>query len=116
MSFLLGKKKKSKKKRKTKNRKNRKRGKKNFDEAHLTGSSPPSPELDLPPILFIATAIVSCVSLEMAPRDIPPVQKRAMISAAGSTSSIEMAAFPGAATSSRQSRRTEGGELAKCCM
>jgi len=72
--------------------------------------------LDLPPIRFIATAIVSCVSLEIAPRDIPPVQKRAMMAAAGSTSSTEIAFLPDAGTSSRQSRRTEGGELAKCCM
>lgn len=48
-------------------------------------TSPPSPELDFPPILFIAIAIASCVSLEIAPRDIPPVQKRCTIEDAGST-------------------------------
>ena len=63
---------------------------------------------------FMAMAIVSCVSREMAPRDMPPVQKRAMMSAAGSTSSIGMGAPAGA--SSRQSRRTDTGELAKWAM
>lgn len=39
-------------------------------------TSPPSPELDFPPNLFIAMAIASWVSLEIAPSDIPPVQNR----------------------------------------
>ncbi len=38
-----------------------------------------------PPMRFMAMAMVSCVSREMAPRDMPPVQKRLMMSAAGST-------------------------------
>jgi hypothetical protein len=58
---------------------------------------------------FIAIAIVSCVSREIAPSDIPPVQKRAMMAAAGSTSSIEMGCAPAAGASSRQSRRTWTG-------
>lgn len=43
---------------------------------HHKLTSPPSPEFDFPPNRFIAIAIASCVSLEIAPRDIPPVQKR----------------------------------------
>jgi len=35
----------------------------------------------------MAMARVSCISLEMAPKDIAPVQKRWTISVAGSTSS-----------------------------
>ena len=36
---------------------------------------------------FMAMAMVSCVSRLMAPSDMPPVQKRSMMAAAGSTSS-----------------------------
>lgn len=75
------------------------------------GSSPPSPELLLPPMRFIAIAIVSCVSRLMAPSDMPPVQKRSMIDATGSTSSI--ATGSASDTSSRQSRSTCTGALAK---
>ena len=82
--------------------------------SHRTGSSPPSPELDLPPMRFMATAIVSCVSREMAPSDMPPVQKRATMAATGSTSSTEIGAPAG--LSSRQSRSTDTGESTKCCM
>src|SRR5436190_5309576 len=53
-----------------------------------SGSSPPSPVLDLAPSWFMATASVSCASLEMEPYDIAPVEKRLTISPAGSTSSI----------------------------
>ena len=49
-------------------------------------SSPPSPVLLLPPILFIAIAIASCASRLSEPNDIAPVTKRFMISVAGSTS------------------------------
>ncbi len=52
-----------------------------------TGSSPPSPVFDRPPIRFIATASVSCASRESEPSDIAPVEKRLTISDAGSTSS-----------------------------
>ena len=38
-----------------------------------------------PPMRFMAMAMVSCVSREMAPSDMPPVQKRVMMSAADST-------------------------------
>jgi len=48
-------------------------------------TSPPSPEFDFPPILFIAIAIASWVSLEIAPSDIPPVQNLWTIATAGST-------------------------------
>jgi hypothetical protein len=41
----------------------------------------------LPLIRFMAMEMVSWVSLEMAPRDMPPVQKRFMMFSAGSTSS-----------------------------
>ena len=61
---------------------------------NLSGSSPPSPVLDLPPILFIATASVVCASREMEPNDIAPVAKRLTISAAVSTSSSSTALRP----------------------
>ena len=51
-------------------------------------SSPPSPVFDLPCRWFIAMAMVSWASSEMAPKDIAPVLKRFTISDAGSTSSI----------------------------
>src|SRR5437879_9150520 len=38
------------------------------------GSSPPSPVLDLPPMRFIAIAMVSWASAEIAPYDIAPVE------------------------------------------
>ena len=53
-----------------------------------SGDSPPSPVLLFPPTRFIATASVSCASLEMEPRLIAPVQNRRKISAAGSTSEM----------------------------
>ena len=52
-----------------------------------SGSSPPSPVFDRPPMRFIATASVSCASRESEPSDIAPVENRLTISAAGSTSS-----------------------------
>ena len=55
---------------------------------YRTGSSPPSPVFERPPIRFIATASVSCASRESEPSDIAPVAKRFTISCAGSTSSI----------------------------
>ena len=54
---------------------------------NLSGSSPPSPVLLLPPIRFIAMAIVSWASRLIDPYDIAPVTKRFMIFSAGSTSS-----------------------------
>ena len=51
-------------------------------------SSPPSPELDRPPSVFIATASVSCASIEIDPYDMAPVENRRTIADAGSTSSI----------------------------
>ena len=44
-----------------------------FKGINLSGSSPPSPVLDLPPILFIAKASVVCASLDIDPKDIAPV-------------------------------------------
>jgi len=61
---------------------------------------------------FMATAMVSWVSREMAPRDMPPVQNRLMISSADCTSSMGMAGPTG--VSSRQSLSTETGLLSKC--
>mmetsp|Transcript_18787 Transcript_18787/g.45136 ORF Transcript_18787/g.45136 Transcript_18787/m.45136 type:complete len:204 (-) Transcript_18787:2076-2687(-) len=55
-----------------------------------TTSSPPSPELDLPPTRFTAMARVSWASRLSAPRLIAPVQNRVMISDMGSTSSMGM--------------------------
>ena len=53
-----------------------------------SGSSPPSPVLDLPPSWFMAMARVSCASWEMEPYDMAPVENRLTISETGSTSSI----------------------------
>src|SRR3954469_4641795 len=39
-----------------------------------SGSSPPSPVFDLPPIRFMAMARVSCASAEIEPYDIAPVE------------------------------------------
>ncbi len=72
-----------------------------------TGSSPPSPVLDLPPMRFIAMARVSCASLEMEPSDIAPVVKRLTISRAGSTSSRGM----GFSTKSKRPRSVENRAL-----
>lgn len=82
--------------------------------SHRTGSSPPSPELDLPPMRFMATAIVSCVSREMAPSDMPPVQNRRMMSSTGSTSSTGTG-FRSDLNSS-MSRSTWAGEFLKWSM
>src|SRR5918994_2179256 len=59
-----------------------------------SGSSPPSPVLDLPPSRFMAIARVSCASLEMEPYDMAPVEKRLTISETGSTSSMEIGSRP----------------------
>ncbi len=66
-----------------------------------TGSSPPSPVFERPPIRFIATASVSCASRESEPSDIAPVEKRLTISEAGSTSSSGIAAAVGVRKRSR---------------
>jgi hypothetical protein len=55
--------------------------------AEPAGSSPPSPELALPPIRFSPAASVSCASADSAPCDIAPVENRAVIASTGSTSS-----------------------------
>ena len=52
-----------------------------------TGSSPPSPVLERPPMRFIAIASVSCASREIEPSDMAPVENRFTISLAGWTSS-----------------------------
>lgn len=70
----------------------------------VKSTSPPSPELDFPPNLFIAIAIASCVSLEIAPRDIPPVQKRWTMEDADSTFPTGIGAL--SLLNSRRSRRT----------
>ena len=53
-----------------------------------SGSSPPSPVLDLAPSRFIATANVSCASPEIDPYDMAPVENRRTIDSTGSTSSM----------------------------
>ena len=55
--------------------------------SYVSGSSPPSPELDLAPTWFIAIARASCASGESAPSDIAVLTKRLTTSLAGSTSS-----------------------------
>ena len=54
------------------------------------GSSPPSPVLDFPPILFMAIAKVECASVEIDPNDIAPVENLLTIFCHGSTLSIEI--------------------------
>lgn len=71
-------------------------------------SSPPSPVLLRPCILFIAIAIVSCASLLIEPKLMAPVTKRFMISLAGSTSSTGMG-FP--VRKVRKSRRKTGASF-----
>ena len=58
-----------------------------FKTLKRAGSSPPSPLLLFPPILFIATAKTSCASLDKAPKLIPPVQNLLQIDSTLSTSS-----------------------------
>ena len=72
------------------------------------GSSPPSPELLLAPMRFIATAKVSCASLPSAPKDIAPVVNRLTSSAAGSTSSSGTPSTPCVSSSLSSPRRVEG--------
>ena len=48
-----------------------------------SGSSPPSPVFDLPPMRFIAIASVVCASREIEPNDIAPVEKRLTIDGRG---------------------------------
>ena len=50
-------------------------------------SSPPSPELDFPPIRFMATARVLWASCEMEPKLMAPVAKRVKMESTCSTSS-----------------------------
>ena len=61
-----------------------------FSVPNRSGRSPPSPELDLPPRRFMATARHSCASCEIEPYDIAPVLKRLTISSSLSTSSSGM--------------------------
>ena len=53
-------------------------------------SSPPSPVLLRPWILFMAIAIASCASLLIEPKDMAPVTKRRKMLSTGSTCSIEI--------------------------
>ena len=57
---------------------------------YQSGSSPPSPVLLRPPMLFIAAAMVRCASELSAPTDIAEATKRARIASIDSTSSSEM--------------------------
>ena len=61
---------------------------------NLSLSSPPSPEFDCPPILFIAMAIVSCASGEIEPKLIAADANLLKISSFGSTSEISIDFFP----------------------
>mmetsp|Transcript_101 Transcript_101/g.413 ORF Transcript_101/g.413 Transcript_101/m.413 type:complete len:206 (+) Transcript_101:1898-2515(+) len=76
------------------------------------GSSPPSPELERPPMRFTAMAIASWHSREMAPRDMPPVQKRSQMSATDSTSSMSIGFRSDSMTS--MSRREVAGRSLRC--
>src|SRR5260370_49043 len=55
--------------------------------SYMSGSSPPSPELERAPTWFMAIASASCASGESAPSDIAVLTNRLTISLAGSTSS-----------------------------
>ena len=76
------------------------------------GSSPPSPLLLLPPSRFMAMAIASWVSRLMAPRDMPPVQKRCTMEATDSTWSMGIALRSDAMA--RQSRSVVSGRESRC--
>src|SRR5258708_39993024 len=52
-----------------------------------SGSSPPSPEFERPPMEFMAMAMVSWATLLIEPKDIAPVVRRLKISEAGLTPS-----------------------------
>ena len=54
--------------------------------AYVSGSSPPSPELERAPIRFIPRARVRCASGESAPSDIAVEMKRRRSASTGSTS------------------------------
>ncbi len=62
---------------------------------------------DRPPIAFIASASVSCASAEIDPCEMAPVEKRARMRSAGSTSSSGTTDTPG--TTSSKSRIAVGG-------
>ena len=64
----------------------------------------------MPPMRCMATAMVSCASRDSAPSDMPPVQKRRMIAAAGSTSPAGAGFTP--ARSRSRSRSAVGGRSA----
>jgi len=68
---------------------------------NLSGSSPPSPVLDLPPMRFMAMANASWLSAEIDPKLIAPVLNRLTISEAGST----LSRGTGELTPVRNSRR-----------
>ena len=70
-----------------------------------SGSSPPSPESDFAPILFIAIERVSCASGLKAPSEIPGETSRRRISVMLSTCSTGIAVF-GDEKSSRSRRFT----------
>ena len=73
-----------------------------------SGSSPPSPESDRAPILFIAIDNVSCASGLSAPREIPGASRRFLISVMLSTSSTDTGTRRSRLKSSR-SRNATGG-------
>ena len=71
--------------------------------SYVSGSSPPSPELDLAPIWFIASASASCASGDRAPSDIAVLTNRLTISLAGSTAFIGAGESDSCSTSSSRS-------------
>ena len=71
------------------------------------GSSPPSPQFDRPPTRLRAMARVSWASGDSDPRLMAAVENRAMMSAAGSTSSRGTGGPAGLVAS--RSRRAAGG-------
>mmetsp|Transcript_5702 Transcript_5702/g.18590 ORF Transcript_5702/g.18590 Transcript_5702/m.18590 type:complete len:225 (+) Transcript_5702:88-762(+) len=73
------------------------------------GSSPPSPEFEAPPTRFIAIARVSWVSLERAPRDMPPVTKRRRIADVSTSEEPTVVSAP--RRKSTRSRRARGRSL-----
>ena len=67
-----------------------------FSVPKRSGFSPPSPELDIVPSPFSASAIVSCASGESEPSDIAPPTKCFTIESTGSinVASVELLPVP----------------------
>src|SRR4030095_1327189 len=84
-----------------------------FSVPKRAGSSPPSPQLERPPTRLSAMASVSWASGDSEPRLMAAVEKRARMSAAGSTSSRGTGGPAGDAGGQRPQALGGGGEAAQ---